>query len=100
MRILSWNIHKGIGGRDRRYRIERIIDVIQQESPDVLCLQEVDSGVPRSQLHHQPDLLATALGYGHSLYQRNVDVRDGGYGNLEYKSARPMASRKGQESPR
>ena len=25
MRVLSYNIHKGIGGRDRRYRIERII---------------------------------------------------------------------------
>ena len=82
MRILSWNIHKGIGGRDRRYRIDRVISVIQAESPDVICLQEVDSGVPRSQLHDQPKLLADALGYQHRLYQRNVDVRDGGYGNL------------------
>ncbi len=24
MRLLSYNIHKGIGGRDRRYSLERI----------------------------------------------------------------------------
>ena len=82
MRVLSWNIHKGIGGRDRRYRIERVIEVIAAAAPDVICLQEVDSGVPRSQMHDQPELLAEKLNFEHSLYQRNVDVRDGGYGNL------------------
>ena len=29
MRLLSWNIHKGIGGRDRRYALRRIIDCIE-----------------------------------------------------------------------
>ena len=33
MRLLSYNIHKGIGGRDRRYRLERIIQVIEDEQP-------------------------------------------------------------------
>ncbi len=82
MRLLSWNIHKGIGGRDRRYRIERVIEVIAKAKPDVVCLQEVDSGVPRSKMHHQPELLAEKLNFAHSVYQRNVSVRDGGYGNL------------------
>jgi hypothetical protein len=27
MRVLSYNIHKGIGGRDRRYRLERVLSV-------------------------------------------------------------------------
>ena len=35
MRMLSYNIHKGIGGRDRRYRLERIIRVIEDENPDL-----------------------------------------------------------------
>ena len=48
MRILSYNIHKGIGGRDRRYRLERVLEVIAREEPDVVCLQEVDRHVRRS----------------------------------------------------
>ena len=45
MRLLSYNIHKGIGGRDRRYRLERIIQVIEHENPDLICLQEVEPDV-------------------------------------------------------
>ncbi|MFN5756450.1 MAG: endonuclease/exonuclease/phosphatase family protein, partial [Planctomycetia bacterium] len=48
MRLLSWNIHKGIGGRDRRYSLARIIDCIEAENPDIICLQEVDRLVRRS----------------------------------------------------
>ena len=45
MRLLSYNIHKGIGGRDRRYEFARVIDVIETENPDLACLQEVDRHV-------------------------------------------------------
>ena len=48
MRLLSWNIHKGIGGRDRRYSLARIIDAIEAENPDLICLQEVDRLVRRA----------------------------------------------------
>ncbi|NNJ27535.1 endonuclease/exonuclease/phosphatase family protein [Alienimonas chondri] len=58
MRVLSYNIHKGIGGRDRRYRLQRIKDVIAAAEPDVLCLQEVDRNVRRSRFDDQPHLLA------------------------------------------
>ena len=54
MRLLSYNIHKGIGGRDRRYRLERIIGVIEEENPDLICLQEVDRNVRRSRFDDQP----------------------------------------------
>jgi endonuclease/exonuclease/phosphatase family metal-dependent hydrolase len=82
MRVLSYNIHKGIGGRDRRYRLERIIDVITHEQPDVICLQEVDRHVRRSRLHNQPELLAERFQSVGKLYQLNVPVSGGGYGNL------------------
>jgi endonuclease/exonuclease/phosphatase family metal-dependent hydrolase len=81
MRILSYNIHKGIGN-DRRYRIQRVIDVIRAEAPDIVCLQEVDRGVARSRYDDQPRVLASALGFPHALYQLNVRLRRGGYGNL------------------
>ena len=58
MRVLSYNIHKGIGGRDRRYRLERVKAVIAAAEPDVLCLQEVDRNVRRSRFDDQPRLLA------------------------------------------
>lgn len=82
MRLLSYNIHKGIGGRDRLYRIERIIEVIEAENPDLICLQEVDRHVRRTRHDDQPALLAKAIPKAHSLYQLNVHLKDGGYGNL------------------
>jgi endonuclease/exonuclease/phosphatase family metal-dependent hydrolase len=81
MRLLTYNIHKGVGS-DRRYRLERIIDVVQEQNPDLVCLQEVDRNVRRSRFHDQPALLAERLGVAAHLYQLNVPHREGGYGNL------------------
>jgi endonuclease/exonuclease/phosphatase family metal-dependent hydrolase len=82
MRILSYNIHKGIGGRDRRYRLERVIEVIEQENPDLVCLQEVDANVARSRFHDQPRMLADYFHAVAHLHQQNVRLKSGGYGNL------------------
>jgi endonuclease/exonuclease/phosphatase family metal-dependent hydrolase len=82
MRILSYNIHKGIGSRDRRYRLGRILAVIEAENPDIVCLQEVDRNVRRSRYHDQPQLLADYFGNLERIYQMNVRLREGGYGNL------------------
>ena len=81
LRVVSYNIHKGIGGTDRRYRLERITDVLQDLHPDIVLLQEVDDGVPRSNRHRQVDLLAEALATSHSAFQRNVRLKHGHYGN-------------------
>ncbi len=82
MRLLSYNIHKGIGGRDRKYQIQRIIDVIEEENPDLICLQEVDREVHRSKNHDQPRLLAEYFNAREKLFQLNVRLKNGGYGNL------------------
>jgi endonuclease/exonuclease/phosphatase family metal-dependent hydrolase len=82
MRLLSYNIHKGIGGRDRLYRIERIIRVIEEENPDLICLQEVDRNVRRTRHDDQPRRLTEAFHAAGSLYQLNVRLGHGGYGNL------------------
>jgi endonuclease/exonuclease/phosphatase family metal-dependent hydrolase len=91
MRLLSWNIHKGIGGRDRRYSLERIIEVIEHENPDLVCLQEVDRLVRRSRHDDQPRLLAD-LFRAQAVFQVNVAAGRGGYGNLVL-SRWPVASR-------
>ena len=82
MRLLSYNIHKGIGGRDRRYRLERIISVIEAENPDIICLQEVDRHCRRSSHDDQPKLLVEYFKLDSHLYQANVSLKFGMYGNL------------------
>lgn len=91
IKVLSYNIHKGIGGRDRRYRIDRIIEVIERESPDIICLQEVDRHVKRSRYDNQPELLSHYFQMTEKLYQFNVTVKTGGYGNL-FLSRWPLLS--------
>ncbi|HEX8109517.1 MAG TPA: endonuclease/exonuclease/phosphatase family protein [Kofleriaceae bacterium] len=82
LRTLSYNIHKCIGGVDRRYDPSRIVEVIQKLDVDVAMLQEVDGGVARSNHDHQVDLLAERLGLRYRTWFPNVDVRGGGqYGN-------------------
>ncbi len=82
VRVLSYNIHKGIGGRDRRYQLDRIMEVIETETPDIICLQEVDRHVRRSRYDNQPERFAERFGFTHRMYQLNVQLKSGGYGNL------------------
>ncbi len=82
VRLLTYNIHKGVGGSDRRYILERIIDVIVEENADLICLQEVDYNVARSSFHDQPHLISRALKTSAHVYQLNVPRHEGGYGNL------------------
>lgn len=81
IRLLTYNIHKGIGGIDRRYRVERIVEVLEALHADVLFLQEVDDGVPRSRRHRQVDVIGDALGFDHRAFQANVSLTRGVYGN-------------------
>jgi endonuclease/exonuclease/phosphatase family metal-dependent hydrolase len=82
LRVLSYNIHKCIGGVDRRYEPQRIAEVIARQEADVLLLQEVDDGVPRSNGDRQAEVLGDLLGMKYRSWFPNVDVRGGGtYGN-------------------
>lgn len=80
-RLISWNIHKGIGGLDRLYRLQRIADILERYRPDILHLQEITENVPRAHHDRQVDLLGDALALPHRLYQPNVRLSEGTYGN-------------------
>jgi len=80
-RVITYNIHKGIGGVDRRYRPERIITTLQRYDADIIFLQEVDDDVPRSRFHRQVDLIGDALTMRYRAYQHNVKLTRGHYGN-------------------
>lgn len=81
MRLLTWNIHKGIGGVDRRYDLARTVSVLRHHDADVVLLQEVDEGVPRSRREAQAAELAERLGYPHWTFVPNVRLKHGHYGN-------------------
>ena len=105
MRRLSYNIHKGIGGRDRRYDLERIIRVIEGQEPDIICLQEVDRHVPRSRSENQPELLIDHFKPAAHLFQVNVHLKVGGYGNLllskwPFRSQHQISLTRQQRKPR
>ena len=106
IRLLSYNIHKGIGGRDRRYDLSRVLDVIDSEQPDIICLQEVTWRARRTLYHDQPELIARRFDPRGFHFQLNVRYRNrGGYGNLllsrwSFVESHPICLRLGQRKPR
>ncbi len=82
LRIVTYNVHKCIGGLDRRYDPARVVETLSHHQPDVVLLQEVDAFAARSNHDRQVDVLGDKLGFRHRIYFGNVKVRGGGeYGN-------------------
>jgi endonuclease/exonuclease/phosphatase family metal-dependent hydrolase len=81
VRVMTWNIHKGVGGVDRRYDLGRIIAVIEAAQADIVLLQEVAQGMPSLRNDDQVQLLANAYG-GHAAFHPEHQFRKGGYGNM------------------
>ncbi len=80
LRVLSYNIHRAIGV-DRRFRPERIVRIIENYDADIVLLQEVDDGAPRSRELDLAKELATDLGFPYRAVGHNVTLRKGRYGN-------------------
>jgi len=82
LKILTYNIHKCIGGLDRRHDPLRITTVISRYNPDVVLLQEIVQSTGRSITNKQVEFLGNVLGFRHRVFFPNVMVRKGGaYGN-------------------
>jgi endonuclease/exonuclease/phosphatase family metal-dependent hydrolase len=75
LKLLTYNIHSGIG-RDGRYDLDRIGDLLEEEAPDVIALQEVNRGMHRTNRDDQPRLLANRLKMNE--YFSMTTRRDGG----------------------
>lgn len=80
LRVLTYNIHRAIGV-DRRFRPERIVEIVHHYAPDLVLLQEVDEGVPRSRELDLARELGRALAMPHWAVGHNVSLRKGRYGN-------------------
>ncbi|HEX5759714.1 MAG TPA: endonuclease/exonuclease/phosphatase family protein [Thermoanaerobaculia bacterium] len=80
-RVVTYNIHRAIGV-DRRFRPQRILEILLHHAADVVLLQEVDEGAPRSREIDLARALANSLDYPHVAIGHNVTLRKGGrYGN-------------------
>jgi endonuclease/exonuclease/phosphatase family metal-dependent hydrolase len=80
LRLVTYNIHRAIGV-DRRFRPERVAAILAEHEADVVLLQEVDEGAPRSRELNLARELATALTLSHFALGHNVSLRKGFYGN-------------------
>ena len=59
-RLLTYNVHRCVGG-DRRLDIDRIVGVIGEHEPDIVCLQELDVGRLRTGMVDQAQAIADRL---------------------------------------
>ncbi|MEM7201957.1 MAG: endonuclease/exonuclease/phosphatase family protein [Planctomycetota bacterium] len=78
--VVSYNIHKCVGGIDRRYNPDRVCETIAHYQPDIALLQEVAQG-KRFRGDVQVDRLAETLGFRHRVSWINVRRKSGDYGN-------------------
>lgn len=82
-RAVTYNIHKCVGGLDRRYDPVRTADVIRHHGADVVLLQEVAQGAPKFGNERQVERLGDLLEMRHRAYFTNVKKfgNGGEYGN-------------------
>lgn len=82
IRVVTWNIHKGVGGADRLYDMGRVARCLKRYAADVVLLQEVAQSMRRLKMEDQAAYLTQDLAM-HAAYRREHGFRSGGhYGNL------------------
>ena len=78
VRVMTWNIH-GAAGRNPRFDLARVIELVRGHDPDILALQEIDS---RRAGNGDPfGLLQNELGR-HGVGAKTVVTADGEYGQM------------------
>ena len=80
LRVLSYNMHRAIG-IDRRFKPDRIVQILEHHEADVVLLQEVDVGVPRSRRLDLAKEVARSAEYPYYETGLNVKLNEGMYGN-------------------
>ncbi|QTC92983.1 endonuclease/exonuclease/phosphatase family protein [Brevundimonas goettingensis] len=59
-RLLTYNVHRCVG-TDKRLDVARIVGVIDEHDPDIVCLQELDVGRARTGHVDQAEAIAAGL---------------------------------------
>ncbi|MFK5954820.1 MAG: endonuclease/exonuclease/phosphatase family protein [Planctomycetota bacterium] len=92
LRLMTWNIHRCIG-LDRCFDPDRVIEALRHHQPDILLLQEVDRGVPRSKKLYLDHLIAEAMDYPFHTWSQAHVLKQGSYGNATF-SRFPIVKRR------
>jgi endonuclease/exonuclease/phosphatase family metal-dependent hydrolase len=79
LRVMTYNVHSCIG-RDRKTSVQRIAGVIHRDHPDIIALQELDSGLSRSGFVDQARWIAEYLKM-ECHFHPSFQVEQGFYGN-------------------
>jgi endonuclease/exonuclease/phosphatase family metal-dependent hydrolase len=86
---MTWNIH-GAVGRNPRFDLARVVEVIRRHAPDIVALQEIDSRRAIAGGGNPFDILQQALG-NHGVGAKTISTTDGEYGQALF-SRWPMQS--------
>jgi|SRR5215217_4280278 len=78
LRVMTYNIHVGVG-MDKKLDLQRIAEVIDQQRPDLVGLQEVDRNVRRTEGKDEIAELA-AMTHMEFAFAPNLDYQGGKYG--------------------
>src|SRR6187402_1697416 len=76
---MTYNVHSCVGA-DGRCDVSRVAAVIAHEKPDIVALQELDVGRPRTGGVDQAHQIATRLGMGF-YFNPTVQVAEERYGD-------------------
>jgi endonuclease/exonuclease/phosphatase family metal-dependent hydrolase len=77
---MTWNIH-GSFGRNPRFDLTRVVDLIRSWDPDIVALQEVDSRRALAAGTNPFEFLPGAIGlYG--IGAKSLTTKDGDYGQM------------------
>jgi endonuclease/exonuclease/phosphatase family metal-dependent hydrolase len=89
IRVMTYNIHHA-GGVDGKVDVARIAKVIKEADPDLVALQEVDSGNPRSQNRDESAEIGK-LADMHAHFEAAFDHKNGGqYGQCILSKEKPL----------
>jgi endonuclease/exonuclease/phosphatase family metal-dependent hydrolase len=78
VRLMTWNIH-GAVGRNPRFDLARVVELIQRHAPDIVALQEIDSRRAAANGGNPFTVLQEALG-SHGVGAKTITTADGDYG--------------------
>ena len=78
--MLTWNIH-GALGRNPRFDLARVVDLIERWDPQVVALQEVDSRRDKETGINPFEFLQQELGE-HGIGAKSITTDDGDYGQM------------------
>lgn len=89
--LVTYNI-RGTKGMDDQRSVQRVANVISRSGAEIVCLQEVDQWLSRSDKVDQPAELARLLGM-RVAFQRNLKMGAGWFGNAVLTSMELAGSR-------